>query len=106
MAQNRTIHHLDRPATYLPRGAPAGGTDQVSTAPGDRRSPRMPKPTPQAGILNRPTDHALFAALDLTTTDPATSHAAIERLRELIHKELRSQLDETTPSSPKEQPSA
>jgi len=66
----------------------------------------MPKPSPQAGILNRPPDHALFAALNLTAADPATTAAAIERLRELVHKELRSQLDLTTPESPKEQPSA
>jgi Dyp-type peroxidase family len=60
----------------------------------------------QAGILNRPPDHALFAALAFIGTTPAEVRAATERLRELIHHELRSDLAETTPASPKDQPSA
>lgn len=61
---------------------------------------------PQAGITNRPPDHALFAALTLATPDAATSRAAIEGLRGVLQRELQSQLDDTTPSSPKDQPSA
>ena len=67
----------------------------------------MPKrPVPQAGILNYPPDHLLLVALTFTTSDPATTALAVERLRDLVHHELRSQLDETTPTSPKDQPSA
>lgn len=45
------------------------------------------------GILNRPPAHALVAALSLSTTEPDTTRAALERLRELQHHELRSRLD-------------
>jgi deferrochelatase/peroxidase EfeB len=61
---------------------------------------------PQAGILNRPPDHALFAALSFATTDTATVRAAVDRLRTLVHAELRSDLADTTPISDKSQPSA
>lgn len=60
----------------------------------------------QQGITNRPLDHALLLALQMNTTDPGTSTQAVERLREVVHRELRSNLDETTPASPKDQPSA
>jgi deferrochelatase/peroxidase EfeB len=61
---------------------------------------------PAAGILNRPPAHALVFALTLTTGDPATTRAALEHLRELQHRELRSDLDETTATSDKAVPSA
>lgn len=65
------------------------------------------KSAPQAGILNRPPDHALIAAYTLTSSDPAVVRQALDvRLREVVRKELRSDLDETTPASPKDQPSA
>jgi deferrochelatase/peroxidase EfeB len=47
----------------------------------------------------------LLVALELTTAEPAATRAAIERLRELLHAELRSDLDDTTPRSPKDTPS-
>jgi deferrochelatase/peroxidase EfeB len=68
--------------------------------------PRPPHAHPQDGILNRPPDHGLFLALTLQTADPASSRAAVEDLRGLLHHELRSQLDDTNPHSPKDQPSA
>jgi deferrochelatase/peroxidase EfeB len=61
---------------------------------------------PQVGILNRPPDHVVLVALNLTTADPAGAHAAVERLRVLARRESRSNLDDTTPQSPKDQPSA
>jgi deferrochelatase/peroxidase EfeB len=64
------------------------------------------KTSPQPGITNRPPDHVIVAAYTLTTTDPPTTHAAVERLREVVHRELKSDLDDTTPASPKDQPSA
>lgn len=64
------------------------------------------KLAPQAGILNRPPDHLLVGAYTLQTTDPVAARNALERLRDLIHQELRSDLDETTPTSDKSQPSA
>lgn len=69
----------------------------------------MPRPTPtypQAGITNRPPDHALLAALTLTTTSPEATRTAVEALRVVIQAELRSDLDHTTPASSKDQPSA
>lgn len=61
---------------------------------------------PQAGILNRPPDHALFAALSFTSSDATTARATVEQLRDLLAAELRSHLADTTPSSDKNQPSA
>jgi deferrochelatase/peroxidase EfeB len=61
---------------------------------------------PQAGILNRPPDHALFVALSFASGDSPTARSAVEGLRSLIHAELRSDLDQTTPASDKAQPSA
>lgn len=61
---------------------------------------------PPSGILNRPPAHALVAALTLTTADAASTRQALERLREVQHRELRSDLDDTTPQSDKTQPSA
>jgi deferrochelatase/peroxidase EfeB len=61
---------------------------------------------PQAGITNRPPDHAILAAYSLATGDPVSTRGAFERLREVLHRELRSDLDDTAPSSPKDQPSA
>lgn len=60
---------------------------------------------PASGILNRPPAHALLAALTLTTGDPATTRQALERLREVQRRELRSDLDETTAASDKAVPS-
>jgi deferrochelatase/peroxidase EfeB len=81
--------------------------DEIDTPPnGGEGEFQMARPAPQAGILNRPPDHALFVAINLTTAEPASTSSAMERLRELVHKELRSQLDVTTPDSPKAQPSA
>jgi deferrochelatase/peroxidase EfeB len=61
---------------------------------------------PQAGILNRPPDHALFAALELTATNTSAARTAIAGLRALVEAELRSDLADTTPTSDKSQPSA
>ncbi len=63
------------------------------------------KTAPQAGILNRPPDHALAAAYTLVPTTAAEARAALECLRQVMHHELRSQLDATTRDSPKDQPS-
>ncbi len=67
---------------------------------------KTPKTVPQAGIINRPPDHAYVTAYTLNATDPAGARDALERLRTLLASELRSNLDETSPASPKEQPSA
>jgi deferrochelatase/peroxidase EfeB len=60
----------------------------------------------QAGITNRPPDHALFVALALETTDSVGARAAIEELRRVLREELQSELDDTTTLSDKGQPSA
>jgi deferrochelatase/peroxidase EfeB len=61
---------------------------------------------PPSGILNRPPAHALVFGLSLTTTDAASTNAALERLRALQQRELRSDLDDTTKDSDKNAPSA
>jgi deferrochelatase/peroxidase EfeB len=58
------------------------------------------------GILNRPPAHALAFALKFATTDATSTAAALERLRDVQRRELRSDLDELTPTSNKEAPSA
>lgn len=64
------------------------------------------KTHPQSGILNRPPGHALVFALTLTTNEPASTRQALEALREVQRRELRSDLDETTRDSDKNVPSA
>lgn len=61
----------------------------------------------QSGILNRPPEHNLVVALQFagpTLADPTGARAAIDRLRDVVHKELRSQLDPEDPSTDKQQP--
>lgn len=60
----------------------------------------------QAGITNRPPEHARWVALNIVPTDPAAIRGALEALRDLIRQDLRSELDDTTPQSPKDRPSA
>ena len=60
---------------------------------------------PQSGILNRPPEHALVAAFRLGATDPTTTRAALERLREVERAELRSNLDDQGPTTDKTAPS-
>lgn len=64
------------------------------------------KTAPQSGILNRPPDHVLLASYTLVPATAAEARAAIDRLREVMRKELRSTLDPTSRDSPKDQPSA
>jgi hypothetical protein len=71
-----------------------------------RTSSHLRAQHPQAGILNRPPDYALFVALSLTTADAASTSAAVERLRTIVQEELTSDLADTTPSSSKDEPSA
>lgn len=59
----------------------------------------------QTGITNRPPDHALFLALTIIGTDPAAARETVEALRGIVQKELKADLDETTPASPKDRPS-
>jgi deferrochelatase/peroxidase EfeB len=62
------------------------------------------RPSPQAGIRNRPPEHILVVALDFTTTDAAATTAACERLRALVRAELHSDLAEQNPQTPKTAP--
>lgn len=48
-----------------------------------------PRPTPQAGITNRPPEHLLIVAIDLVGPD---ARATVAELRALIQSELRSDL--------------
>lgn len=63
--------------------------------------PEPPKPTvgknrtgPQSGILNRPPEHLLVAALGFAgSRDPQTCRATLEALRDVVRRELQSDLD-------------
>ncbi|MDP9336036.1 MAG: Dyp-type peroxidase [Actinomycetota bacterium] len=58
----------------------------------------------QGGILNRPPEHMLVAALAFVDDRaPARSGETLGLLQELIHHELRSDLDEQSAQTPKEQ---
>src|SRR5436309_7453726 len=62
---------------------------------------------PQGGILTRPPEHAVVAALAYAgDRAPARSRETIGLLQELVHHELRSDLDNMDASSPKDQPPA
>jgi hypothetical protein len=52
------------------------------------------KAGPQAGILNRPPERALFAQLKFMDPGKAEALAALEGLREVVKAELSSQLED------------
>ena len=71
--------------------------------------PAPPKPTTfhQSGILNRPPEHNLLAALAFAgpaASDPTAARATIEALQQVVRAELRSDLDDQGPTTPKDQP--
>ncbi len=55
------------------------------------------KPAPQAGILNRPAEHVIVAALGFAGQIPPRD--TLEGLREVIRRECRSDLDNLTPAT-------
>jgi deferrochelatase/peroxidase EfeB len=62
----------------------------------------------QSGITNRPPEHNLLLALQFAgdaANSPEGARAAIEALREVVRRELRSQLDPEDAATPKDQPS-
>lgn len=62
---------------------------------------------PQQGILNRPPEHLLMATLAfIGDRTPQRSRETLELLRELVHRELRSDLDNMDAASPKDTPPA
>lgn len=63
--------------------------------------------TSQAGITNRPQEHLLVAALNAAgERTPDRTRETVRLLQGIIERELKSDLDETTPTSPKAEPSA
>lgn len=100
----------DRPSSGPVATVTAIGPGQATAThqrPGASREKGIHMSTaPQAGILNRPPDHALIATYALLGPDPTTVRATLEKLRDVVHRELRSDLDDTTPQSPKDVPSA
>jgi deferrochelatase/peroxidase EfeB len=65
-----------------------------------------PTSTHQSGILNRPPEHLLVAALEFIGDRTATrTRETLEKLSALIQRELQSDLDEQSPETPKNQPS-
>lgn len=58
------------------------------------QEPRHGRPSPQSGILNRPPEHLLVAALGFAgSRDPQTCRDTVEALREVLRRELASDLD-------------
>lgn len=54
-------------------------------------------PPPQAGILNRPPEHVLFAAMSFPRpVDPAAAAQRLSALQDVIRRELHSDIDEIT----------
>ena len=57
---------------------------------------------PQFGLLSSPPQHLLVAALNFATpTDPTVNRATVEKLRELLRRELAGDLDEITATTAK-----
>jgi deferrochelatase/peroxidase EfeB len=77
----------------------------MTPPPNDHAKKHSPK-GPQSGILNRPPEHAVVAAFTFTTTDPASTSAAVERLRDIHRREVHSDLDDQDATAPKDQVSA
>ncbi|HYS40945.1 MAG TPA: hypothetical protein VEO01_35480 [Pseudonocardiaceae bacterium] len=81
---------------------PTGNTDAaspVAAAPMERRG------GPQPGILNRPPEHLVFAALAFAgERSPDVTRQTIEQLRTLLSRELRSDIDNLTADADKSQP--
>jgi deferrochelatase/peroxidase EfeB len=61
---------------------------------------------PQHGILERSPEHLAVAALAFVDRTPTVARDTLELLREIVRRELRSDLDEMSPGSPKDQPPA
>lgn len=60
----------------------------------------MSKPGPQSGILNRPTEHLLVAALTFAgPREQVTCREIVEELRAIVHAELTSDLEEIDASA-------
>src|SRR4051812_1437740 len=87
-------------------GPAAGGPDpaapQQPTPEGSAGNrPKNNKLTPQAGILNRPPEHLLLAAIMLTGSDPRST---VQKLRDIVHAELTSDLDFDPAADPNQPP--
>src|SRR4051812_1585656 len=63
-------------------------------------------PSPQRGILDRPPEHLTVAALAFIDRTPNGSHAIVDAVRDLVRREVSSDLDNLDPASPKDQPPA
>lgn len=65
------------------------------------------KPGPQAGILNRPSEHLLTAGLSFATgTDAAAARQTLDLLADVVRRELQSDLEELTATTDKAASSA
>ena len=60
----------------------------------------------QSGIVNRPPQHLILAALDLVDRSPVAARAALDGLANVFERELRSDLDAANPPNNKDVPSA
>lgn len=63
-------------------------------------------PSPQRGVLARPTEHLLTAALQFANRDQTSSRASLDALAEVLHRELAADLDEIVASTAKDQPTS
>jgi deferrochelatase/peroxidase EfeB len=78
-----------------PGDAAAGAQNPAATPPSAAEpspataSAKVDKTAPQAGILNRPPEHLLLAAVTLTGSDPRST---VEQIRAIIRAELTSTL--------------
>jgi deferrochelatase/peroxidase EfeB len=77
------------------------------SSPTATTAPHAQPGAPQSGILNRPPEHLLFAALTFAgDRSPAATRETIEQLGALLARELHSDLDNLTPDADKTQPYA
>lgn len=92
---------MTTPLTTLTSTAP-------TTTPSERHMGKGPSVYPQSGILNRPPEHNLMAALAFTGpagADPAAARETISRLQQIVRRELRSDLDDQDAATVKNLPS-
>jgi deferrochelatase/peroxidase EfeB len=79
------------------------------TAPADlpatTATPVTPPPAIPSGIVNRPPDHLMIAAFAFAGDGQSgTNVATMEGLRQLVERELRSALQDTSPATDKTKP--
>lgn len=103
-ALRTTTHGVPLIAVGSPNGSRSGWTTKPPTSKEHTVTNRQHS-YPQSGITNRPPEHIIIASYRVVAADPTAVKAALEALRELQRRELHSDLDDQSATTPKDRPS-